>query len=79
MLYNKDTMGKNKKKRNKVYQGQDAKTTQTSVTRISAVHRNPLSQWWHDKKRVAKPILITGGIVAGLSLLVVEVIRMMAG
>ena len=72
-------MGKNKKKRNKVYQGQDARAAQATITRISAVNRNPVAQWWYDKKRIAKPVLVTSGVVAIVALLIVEIFKILAG
>jgi len=37
--------------------------TRPVITRISAVNRSKLSQWWFDRKTVIRPILITTGIV----------------
>lgn len=68
-------MGKQKKKRNKVYSGTDAVITRPVVTRISAVNRNKLSQWWFDHKRVAKPVLIASGVVLALVILIFEIVR----
>jgi len=56
-------MAKQKKKRNKIYQGPEAAMTRPVITRISAVNRSKLSQWWFDRKTVIRPILITTGIV----------------
>ena len=61
-------MAKQKKKRDKSYKGSNAAVARPSVTRISAVHRNPAHQWWFDHKRVAKPVLIATGVIAGRSL-----------
>jgi len=66
---------KQKKKRNKVYRGVDAAMTKPVVTRISAVHRNRVSQWWFDNKKIARPILIVAAIVIALAWLVFELIR----
>lgn len=68
-------MGKQKKKRNKVYRGADASVTRPVVTRISAANRNKAQQWWFEKKRIAKPILIAGGIVTVVVWLIIELIR----
>lgn len=68
-------MGKQKKKRNKVYTGSDAAITRPVVTRISAVNRNKVSQWWFDHKRIAKPVLIASGVVLALVILIVEIVR----
>ncbi len=66
---------KQKKKRNKPYTGEDAALTKPSVTRITAVHRSKPKQWWFDNKRVAKPIIITGLVVAAIIWFVYEMIR----
>jgi hypothetical protein len=68
-------MGKQKKKRNKAYTGTDAAITRPVVTRISAVNRNKLSQWWFDHKRIAKPALIAIGVILALVILILEIVR----
>ena len=68
-----------KKKRNKVYRGADAAVDRPTVTRISAVHRSRPQQWWLDNKRVAKPLLIIGGVIAALSWLIYELLRIATG
>ena len=68
-------MAKQKKKRNKQYQGAGASVTRPIVTRISATNRNPLQQWWFEKKRIAKPVLIASGVVILIVWLVFELIR----
>lgn len=72
-------MAKQKKKRNKVYRGKDAAVTRPAVTRISAVNRGRMRQWWFEKKRVAKPILITSGVVLAIVALVLELIHVISG
>lgn len=66
---------KSKKKRNKQYRGVDAAITKPTVTRLSAANRSKLGQWWFERKRVAKPILITAAIVAVVVWLIFELIR----
>lgn len=66
---------KQKKKRNKAYTGADAAITRPIVTKISAVNRNPVSQWWFDHKRIAKPILIAAIVVIVLVVLLLELVR----
>lgn len=66
---------KHKKKRNKVYTGIDAAITRPVVTKISAVNRNPVMQWWFDHKRVARPIIITALIAAAVVILIIELVR----
>lgn len=66
---------KTKKKRNKQYRGVDAAMTKPSVTRISAANRTKVGQWWFERKRVLKPVLITAAIVIGVTWLIIELIR----
>lgn len=72
-------MVKQKKKRNKTYTGQDAAVNRPTVTRISAANRNKVQQWWFEKKRIAKPVLI--GVVVAIVVvwLLVELVRVMSG
>ena len=51
-----------KKKRNKKYHGSTAVTSRPSITRVSAVRRHPVHQWWTDHQRMAKPVAIAVGI-----------------
>ena len=64
-----------KKKRNKQYTGVDAAITRPSVTRISAANRSKLGQWWYDRKRFLKPVLITVAIIIAVTWLIIELIR----
>lgn len=68
-------MAKQKKKRNKSYTGADAAVTRPTITRIEAVNRNKVSQWWFEKKRIAKPALITSGVVIIVVWLIYELLR----
>ncbi|MES2630495.1 MAG: hypothetical protein V4611_00885 [Patescibacteria group bacterium] len=70
---------KQKKKRNKPYRGVDAAMDRPVVTRISAVHRNPVNQWWFDHKRIAKPVLIVAAIVLVIAWLIFELVRISTG
>jgi hypothetical protein len=72
-------MAKQKKKRNKVYTGVDASVSRPVVTRIQAVKRNKIQQWWFDKKRIAKPALIAAGVLLVVIWLLFELIRAIAG
>ena len=65
---------KQKKKRNKVYTGIDAAVTRPVVTKISAVNRNAVSQWWFDHKKVARPIIIAAIVVAVIVILIVQLV-----
>jgi hypothetical protein len=73
------SMGKQKKKRNKVYTGQGASVSKPTVTRLSAADRNKVQQWWHDKKRVAKPVIIAALVVIVVVWLVIELVRIVLG
>ena len=66
---------KQKKKRNKVYTGVDAAVTRPTITKISAVNRNFISQWWFDHKRIARPIIIAGLVAIALTVLIIEIVR----
>jgi hypothetical protein len=68
-------MTKQKKKRNKKYTGAGASTTQPTVTRLVAVNRHPIHQWWTEKKRLAKPIIIATAVIILVVWLVFELIR----
>jgi hypothetical protein len=70
---------KTKKKRNKVYRGADAAADRPTVTRISAVNRSKVGQWWFDNKRVARPVIIVSAIVLALGLLIYQLIRIAGG
>ncbi len=69
-------MGKNKKKRNKKYTGVDAVNDKPIITRIEAVNRNKISQYWFDHKKVAKPMLIGSGVVAFLVILIFQIVQL---
>jgi len=72
-------MGKNKKKRNKIYTGVDAAVTKPIITRISAVNRNKPAQWWFDHKKVARPVLITAGVAFFMIIIIAQIIRIASG
>lgn len=68
-------MAKQKKKRNKQYTGSGAAARINSVTRIEAVHRSKPKQWWHDNKRIAKPVLTAAAIAFVIIIILYELIR----
>ncbi|HEY0965027.1 MAG TPA: hypothetical protein VGE13_00930 [Candidatus Saccharimonadales bacterium] len=68
-------MGKTKKKRNKVYRGADAKQAVPQVVKVEAVDRSKPRQWWHEKKRIAKPIMIATLVVLVIVWLLSELLR----
>jgi len=65
---------KQKKKRNKAYTGVDAALTRPVVTKISAVNRNRVSQWWFEHKKIARPIIIASIVVAVIAILIVQLV-----
>ena len=71
----KPMANKQQKKRNKVYRGVDAALTRPVITKISAANRNPISQWWFEHKRIARPIIIAVAILAAVVILVIEIVR----
>lgn len=72
-------MAKQKKKRTKVYTGVDASVSRPVITRIHAVKRNKVQQWWFDKKKIAKPALIASGVVIIVIWLLIELVRILSG
>jgi hypothetical protein len=68
-------MVKQKKKRNKQYTGADASVKQTTVTKVTAVKRNFIQQWWLEKKQFAKPALIAAGVIVIVIWLLIELLR----
>jgi hypothetical protein len=69
---------KQKKKRNKAYTGVDAAVSRPIVTKISAVNRNPVSQWWFDHKRIARPVIIAVLIALGITVLSIGLVNIFA-
>lgn len=72
-------MAKQKKKRNKQYRGENASVTRPTVTRITAANRNKPQQWWHEKKRFAKPVLIAALVAVVIVWLLAELVRLVVG
>jgi len=64
-----------KKKRTKQYRGVDAAMTKPSVTRITAANRSKTGQWWFERKKFLKPVLIAAAVIIGIVWLFVELIR----
>ncbi|MES2876738.1 MAG: hypothetical protein V4678_04705 [Patescibacteria group bacterium] len=65
---------KQKKKRNKKYQGVDAKVSTASVTRVSAEERSRFREWWLVYRQIVRIVAIAIGFVAVLILLIVGII-----
>ena len=72
-------MGKNKKKRNKIYTGADAAITKPIITRIEAANRSRIGQWWFENKKALKPILIATGIVIFIVVIIIEIVHVSTG
>ena len=72
-------MAKQKKKRNKSYSGADAAMSRPVVTRIQAANRNKASQYWFERKKVLKPVIITLLIIAAFVVLILEIVRIASG
>ena len=70
---------KQKKKRNKVYTGVDSTVVRPVITRVSAVNRNWLGQWWFDHKRIARPVLIGVAVAAALVVMIIEIVHISTG
>lgn len=69
-------MAKQKKKRTKKYSGADAATSnKPSVTKVTAVNRSKLGQWWFEKKRIVKPVAIAAVVLFVIVWLLTELIR----
>lgn len=68
-----------KKKRNKVYRGADAALTRPTVTKISAANRTKVGQWWFDRKKVVRPIIITSVVILVIIWLIYELVRISVG
>lgn len=66
---------KQKKKRNKQYRGVDAALERPVVTKISAVNRSKFGQWWFERKRILKPVLIGAAVVIAIAWLILELVR----
>ncbi len=66
---------KQKKKRIKKYTGADAAATRPVITRVTAANRNKFAQWWFERKRILKPVLITAAVVIVVAWLIYELIR----
>lgn len=73
--YTDKHMAKTKKKRNKSYRGADAKFATPQVIKVEAVDRSKPTQWWHEKKRIAKPIILTTLVVFVVVWLLWELLR----
>ena len=72
-------MAKNKKKRNKIYTGENAAITKPIITRIEASNRSKLHQWWFEHKKTLKPIIKTVLIAILVIIFVYEIIRIASG
>lgn len=69
-------MAKQKKKRNKRYTGEDAAMTCPSITRVQAVDRGRVGQWWFEKKRTVKISAIATAVVSFIGWMIFELFRL---
>ena len=65
---------KQKKKRNKKYQGVHAKVSTPLVTRVSAEERSRFREWWLTYRTIIRIVGISVGFTAIIILLVVGII-----
>jgi hypothetical protein len=63
-----------RKKRNKVYTGEDAKVVQPTVHRYQAVNRSALGEWWQKRKKIVKNTSLYGGGFVFIVLLIISAI-----
>lgn len=70
---------KQKKKRNKKYQGADAKVSSPQVVRVSAEERSRFTEWWLTYGRLVKFIATAIGVILVLILLVVGLVGIFTG
>ena len=71
-------MSKTKKKRNKVYRGEDAapSTKGPVVRRYTAEPKGPVKEWWSEHKRAVKISGAIGGGVFVITWMLYEVARL---
>ena len=67
-------MSKQKKKRNKKYQGTDARVVTPTVIRVSAEERSRFKEWWLVYGRLVKFGGAAAGIVAVLTLTIIGIV-----
>lgn len=67
-----------KKKRTKKYHGSDA-AARTTFTKVSAVKRNPVHQWYHDRRRFARPVAIAIVVIIVIIICLIGLIGLFTG
>lgn len=72
VMSNKKKRSSKSTKQRKQYKG--SVQARPTITKVSAVHRHPIHQWWLDHKRVAKPAAIVAGIVFAIVVILVGII-----
>ncbi len=68
---------KQKKKRNKVYRGADAKSASPHIIRVEAANRSSLGQWWFEHKKLTRIAAIATGVALAIILIIVEIITLL--
>jgi hypothetical protein len=53
--------------------------TKPVIIRIEAANRSKLSQWWFERKKALKPIIITAGIIIFVVMVILEIIHISTG
>ena len=72
-------MSKQKKKRNKAYRGIDAAVSKPTITRLSATSLSRSGQWWFERKRFLKPLLVAGLVVIVIIWLISVLVGFLVG
>lgn len=67
-------MAKQKKKRNKIYRGEDAKNARPDVVRITAANRSAPNQWMYERRKLLRPVLIAVGIAVLVVIVIIGII-----
>lgn len=72
-------MSKKKKKRNKVYSGENAAAIKPTVIHVQAKSRSKFGQWWFDHKKIALRIGKILLVIVIVTIIIVEIINISSG
>jgi hypothetical protein len=67
---------KQRKKRNKKYQGVDAKVTAPTVLRFEAEERSPLKEWWLQYRQMIRVIATIVGVLLIIILIITGIVML---
>jgi hypothetical protein len=67
-------MARPKKKRNKKYQGADAKMTAPVIVRVEAEERSAFKEWWLTYGRLTKVVGVVVGAIIALIVIIIGLI-----